>query len=363
VGRQVICRLTTTSNVLFGAGLIVGFAIGNCRLATGLSTRCRCRRFNKRALSLESYASEHEFRWRKAILLMQSTRFSAATPSRATSPQAKRSSTAWWELRFVRQVFDFVQQPKSPNLYWALTTLPQPLIEIRDALDVERMGIELSFPELNGIESAKRTPDEWRQLFHGFAKEVMEQSSNGDSPPPLTADQLEERCQRLLPAAQQTLIGSGMAKDQVEAMPIHQVALLYTPLIHREMVDDVSKNYVLPYPQASVGIDAVIARAKEREIIPLAAQMGSGFRTARSAVARNERTVAVLRVIESLRLYAAMHSGKLPDSLSEIVEVPVPVDPITGAAFEYRREGEIATLQATIFRNVAVNYEITMVSP
>jgi hypothetical protein len=262
-----------------------------------------------------------------------------------------------------RQVFDFVQQPKSPNLYWALTTLPQPLIEIREALDVERMGIELSFPELSGIESAKRTPEEWRTLFHGFAKEVMEQSSNNDSPPPLTADQLDERCQQLLPAAQQTLIGSGLAKDQVEAMPIHQVALLYTPLIHREMVDDVSKYYNLPYPQASAGIDAVFAQANEREIIPLAAQMGSGFRAARSAVARNERSIAVLRVFESLRLYAAMHSGKLPDSLSDIVEVPVPVDPVTGAAFDYQLEGEVATLQAAAFRGVAVNYEITMVSP
>lgn len=264
-----------------------------------------------------------------------------------------------------RQVLDFVQQPKAPNLYWALTMLPRPLIEMRDALDVEAMGVELSFPELRDIKTAERTPDEWRALFHRFAKEVIEQTSDNESPKPPTPDQLDERCRQMLPAAKQSLIAGGLPAEQVDAMPIHQVALLYTLSTQHELVDEVNKYYFLPYPQASAGVDAVIERAKQeqREVIPIAERLFPGLRVTRSAVVRNDRTIVLLRVIEALRIYAASHAGKLPETLSDITGVPVPDDPVTGAAFGYRREGDKAILQGPTFRDVPLNYEITMARP
>ena len=263
------------------------------------------------------------------------------------------------------QVLEFVQQPKAPNLYWALTMLPRPLIEMRDALDVEAMGIELSFPELRDIKTAERTPDEWRALFHRFAKEVIEQTSANESPKPPTPDQLDERCRKMLPAAKQSLIAGGLPAEQVEAMSIHQVALLYTLSTYHELVDEVNKYYFLPYPQASVGVDAVIERAKQqqREIIPIAERLFPGLRVTRSAVVRNDRTIVLFRVIEALRIYAASHAGKLPETLADITEVPVPDDPVTGAAFGYRREGDQAILQGPTFRDIPLNYEITMIRP
>jgi hypothetical protein len=59
---------------------------------------------------------------------------------------------------------------------------------------------------------------------------------------------------------------------------------------------------------------------------------------------RLDRRVAALRVVEALRLHAAAHSGKLPGSLAELTEVPIPPDPATGKPFEYRLDGSTASL-------------------
>ena len=59
---------------------------------------------------------------------------------------------------------------------------------------------------------------------------------------------------------------------------------------------------------------------------------------------RLDRRVAALRVVEAIRLYAASHDGKLPEGLNQVTEVPVPEDPATGKAFEYRRDGAASVL-------------------
>jgi hypothetical protein len=72
--------------------------------------------------------------------------------------------------------------------------------------------------------------------------------------------------------------------------------------------------------------------------------------------------VAQLRVLEALRMYAAAH-GKLPDKLSEITEVPVPVNPFDGKPLTYRRDGDKAELGCEVEgpRNQPWRLEITLV--
>jgi len=264
------------------------------------------------------------------------------------------------------QVLEFVQQPGSPNLYWALTKLPNPLISYRDALDVEAMGVELSFPELRDLKTLHRTPDEWRELFYRLAKQLVEQLATRDSPKPLSAEKLDELCQQKLPEAKRALIANGTPAQQVEAMSTYQIILFYSLLMYHELVDDAIKQFDFPYLQAIAGIDEVIERVKREqiEIIPIGAQILPAIKSARGAIARNEREFAVLRVIEALRMYAAIHQGKLPEELGEISEVPIPDDPVTGKPFDYRCDGERARLQGPpLFRNITLNYEITMDTP
>ena len=62
--------------------------------------------------------------------------------------------------------------------------------------------------------------------------------------------------------------------------------------------------------------------------------------------ARLPRRVAMLRTVEAVRMYAAAHDGRLPASLGDVREVPLPVDPVSGSAFAWTVEGQVATLAA-----------------
>jgi hypothetical protein len=58
------------------------------------------------------------------------------------------------------------------------------------------------------------------------------------------------------------------------------------------------------------------------------------------------RRVAALRIIEAVRDYLAAHDGKLPASLANITTVPLPMDPLTDEPFEWKVDGNSATLKA-----------------
>jgi hypothetical protein len=79
---------------------------------------------------------------------------------------------------------------------------------------------------------------------------------------------------------------------------------------------------------------------------------------------RADRIIALLRIFEALRLKAASHEGKLPDSLAGITEVPIPNDPVTGKAFEYERSSDHAMLRYVPGPNAGepLEYEISVAS-
>jgi hypothetical protein len=65
-----------------------------------------------------------------------------------------------------------------------------------------------------------------------------------------------------------------------------------------------------------------------------------------TASTRIDRRIAALRCVEALRLHAAAHDGKLPASLADVKEVPIPADPMTGKSFAYKVDGDTATISA-----------------
>jgi hypothetical protein len=266
----------------------------------------------------------------------------------------------------VPQITEYVQKPDAPNLYWAFTILPDPLIDMRRALDMEANAVELSFPEFRDLSITERTADGWRELFHRFATQIFQLIATGDPKPNVPSpEELDKACQRALPIAKLALVKNGLSPEKVEAMPVHQVALLYTMQLQHELVDASIKSYSQPFPKAVQGIEAAKsladrAKAEGGEIVPIASFIHPAILATRTAVARGDRQIAVLRVIEALRIYASNHGGKLPDQLSDIREVPIPVDPVTTKAFEYRLDGDKAILQGPTLADVPLNYEITM---
>lgn len=166
--------------------------------------------------------------------------------------------------------------------------------------------------------------------------------------------------------AKRALVERGLSAEVAEAMPVGQVILLYTLQTHRDLRDDLFRWFYVPYPIAREGMDAAdnaLRRAvvERREIVPVASVLLPAIQACRTSVVRTDREIAVLRVVEALRLYAAKHDGQLPEKLDDVTSVPVPDDPVTGEPFEYRVEGDTAHLQGPSLPGDPLNYEITMI--
>jgi hypothetical protein len=255
--------------------------------------------------------------------------------------------------RMDEQLLTLIQTPKCPNLYWSITALPNPLIDLRPAFEFEKDDALLAFPELRGVERAQHTRDEWAALLVSFGRRVELIAGTFEGDPAkraaISAVMAGAAILRFDPA-KADLVASGRDRKEVDAMPAAQVILLHTVLLYDIDRDEMFKWFNVPYWQARDGMAQSDAKLKtdirQRELVPLASLILPAIANVRNASVRNERRIALLRVIESLRFYAAEHDGKLPAALDEIKEVPLPVDPVSGKTFGYTLIDGKATLDA-----------------
>lgn len=261
------------------------------------------------------------------------------------------------------RVEELASQPGAPSLYWALTALPDPLVDFRLGLEAEQSMLYLTYPEFRDLDRAQRSPEEWRRLFDKLCDELVRA---GGQQSPVGRLALTGIAIKGYPAAKRRLIELGRSPEQVESMPAAQAVLLHSLAAYEEARDAMFKWTTLPYWQAASQIKKVEEQIREKyrtgEVIPLDIFLppGNALITAR---ARSQRNIAMLRVIEAIRLYGAAHAGRLPAKLSD-VDLPLPSDSITGGPFLYRVEGESAVLEAPLLpgmpqRNFGARYEIT----
>jgi hypothetical protein len=248
----------------------------------------------------------------------------------------------------------FVQRPQAPNLYWALTDLPSPLIDIRPAIDLEALAIDYEFPQLAVFRSRRLSADEARRLSDELLKRWV-RDVNAMVPPVVLAPvgkTFEEARTRFASAAKaandkQILLDAGWSKADVAAMPAEQVAWLISDYHWRVYRDEHFKWAGVPQPQRSSGVRQAEQRLKEflaAEGNPLAdfelVKFMPAGGTLYASVDRRDRAIALFRVVEAIRLYAAAHQGALPSALDKIDAVPIPRDPTTGKPFLYHLAGD-----------------------
>jgi hypothetical protein len=240
----------------------------------------------------------------------------------------------------------WIEKPGAPNLYWALTNLPAPFIDLRKPMQGEKFFLEGMFPGVREAMAHRKPTILPTDKLHKMLRDLGGMRyENGDQPLPELANALGLALYsaKTYPEAKKTLLGQGWKQKDVEALPVVQAALMTEVLNYDRTFDDVGKWVGLPYWQARPGM----ARADDR-LRQLKSQGGVGHMLAILLVpatqkvvfagARTDRKIAALRCIEAVRLYAAEHDGKLPAKLADITDVPIPNDPVTGKEFEYRVE-------------------------
>jgi hypothetical protein len=246
---------------------------------------------------------------------------------------------------------ELIAQPGAPNLYWALSALPRPLVDLRHEVETERKLCENVIPELVEAGSdAPRTPAEWSALLARMHARIVKWSREFREESGLKALSTWDLARlkaETLPAARVYLKSRPDLDDkQLIAMPDDQVVALYLAGRHRELWDDFFVASYLPPRDAIPRLAAAANRVHAEKFGPLALLVS--VTPSLQAVIVNsikpERHVAALRTIEAIRLHAATRGGKLPESLGEITEVPVPRDPMTDEPFVYRAADDVALL-------------------
>ena len=241
-------------------------------------------------------------------------------------------------------VAELQQSPGAPNLYWALANLPTPLVDARSAFAIQRLWSMEQVPVLAG----QRVEQIDSKILRDFYYRIRGQEDQSQDAP------LEARVAKWMVtvahycAARQYLSSVGVQNDALDQMPAE--SLLAIDWIHEAQTwnDDVYKWLALPYWQSHAAIEKAeenLAASDSAQANPLMS-FSPGVAAALKQIAQVERQRAMLQTIESIRAYAKLHSGKLPQSLDDLTETPAPPDPMTGKPFEYRADGTSATLAA-----------------
>ena len=77
-----------------------------------------------------------------------------------------------------------------------------------------------------------------------------------------------------------------------------------------------------------------------------------------TVVLRTRRSVAILQVIEAIKMHAA-ETGKLPSRLNDITSVIIPNDPSTKQPFSYELNNDVAVISSSTL-NFPIRLELTL---
>ncbi|HWG43411.1 MAG TPA: hypothetical protein VN688_11550 [Gemmataceae bacterium] len=235
---------------------------------------------------------------------------------------------------------EMIQQPGSPNLFWALTNLPQPFISLRNGVQGDRTMMTSLFALID--EREPMTDAQVQRAMVPIRRMVKDLNMKWDEHG--WFDELTKDEARLC-ATRKRLIEAGLAKEKVKQFSARQVILLDEKLEFSVWRDESRKALSLPYWQAAPILAAASPR-KENKHSPFRWEGPMGYDKVKQLQARLDQRIGLLRCVEALRLYAAEHDGKLPARLADM-KLPLPVDPITGKPFVYKLDGVTAILRGT----------------
>jgi hypothetical protein len=235
---------------------------------------------------------------------------------------------------------EMLEQPGCPNLYWALTNLPSPLVSLERGLEGERMFMRVELRDLD--DTAPMTAEQVRKVVaHIESLRDLEGKGKERTTTRAWVD-ARARDEKQLAAARRRLVEYGMPEGRVGRFPAEQVILLDELREYEVRRDEHMKLANLPTWEFAARDHRT---PPKREPALLDAFLPALYKV-RLAQGRLEQRVALLRHVEALRMYAADHDGKLPEKLSE-VPVPLPVDPVTGKPFRYELKDGTAHLRGT----------------
>lgn len=238
-------------------------------------------------------------------------------------------------------VREMMAQPDAPSLYWALSSLPRPLIDPQTVLEGERRWISQRLPSLR-LPRDQIKPETWQQL----ASELMNLGMTLQLDAGADPDAVELRRQMGAAAmamaaivpARQWLGERGLSEQELADMPPPKIVAIYYIASFNEAFDELAKWNTLPPWMAQDGMphDARLRTVLHEQQFSntVLTMMVPSLARARETILRIDRDVQALQTIEAIRAHAAAH-GAPPARLADIRAWPALPDPMTGRPFDY----------------------------
>ncbi len=240
-----------------------------------------------------------------------------------------------------RSVELWVSQPDAPNLFWALAQL-RPFLDAREGYQMERGVLYCELPELRNLGATALTQAQADALIVKLVALRDRYKIKAGAEHWASTEAVQAFIKVREAKSRAALLSHGYSPDKLQAMPPAQVVVVDGLDQYEYWRDEECKWLNLPYWQSHKQVEQLSDRIATQltqeagqffpfvEVIPALAN-------AQSAIARADRNIAALQVIEAIRMNMA-HAGKtgLPASLDDITVVPLPGDPVTGKPFLYQ---------------------------
>jgi hypothetical protein len=244
----------------------------------------------------------------------------------------------------------FLQAKDAPNMYWPLTNLPHPLIDLEPGLHLEYSAVYRVLPELQDARTGDFAAEEWDRRAARLLERFRSLVSLEGNPEEVRAwkdASDEEVLKKSYEVAKANLLKRGHRAAEIDKMPRSHAVLLDIAEGFDEVRDDTFKAFGLPYPQAQQVLEEAERKITKNKPKGVGGQLAALFLPSMRAVKRNmsrsQVKIDALRCIEALRMHAAAH-GELPARLDDVTVVPIPINQLTGKSFSYRLEDGVATL-------------------
>ena len=252
------------------------------------------------------------------------------------------------------------QQPDAPNLYWALATLPRPLVDYRPAYETEQDMLYSMMPPLFDLE---KNPPQGRQEWANFLRTFSDrmQQIQGGHRPDLPNVVIAGLVISQYPRAKEGLAAAGFSSRQIAEMSVCEAVSRHAIGDFVRTRDDLFRWMTLQYPEAKPFLDREDQKLQKRSRASagmfVAALLLPAITHCRDAEIRVDRRANMLLIVHAVREYAATHEGALPQTIGEMKDVIILDDPATGEPFGYRVEDGKAIIEADISKNRPRSFE------
>ena len=238
---------------------------------------------------------------------------------------------------------DLIAQPNSPNLYWALSTLPPSLVELDRAASMEASMFSLTFPAADDLDRP-RDAEEWKKML----TQLFDLFDQFGDPGPRDPQKAEVRRAEFVQAARAELSQlMDLTAAKVAAMSDDEAAVRWYTGLRAKLDQRATAAMCLQpreaWPQFKEYDGQVEAAAKLCKTSKLSFFDPTSVYL---SIWLLKQRVASLRIVEAVRDYLATHDGKLPASLADIKNLPIGNDPLTNEPFQWAVVGDTATLAA-----------------